>query len=339
MSREDQTDSISSSQANLSSGKPQPFPKHIMVSGQRINLHQWKAKNVRDSVLLSIFTVVMLVAIGYLIAIAIEPAAAVLFILIALVISLTQNAVAFWFSDQIALHAARARKANKEEHRYLVNITEAVAIGAGIPMPEIYVIDSPAPNAFATGRNPKHSAVAVTTGLMSILDRQELEGVIAHEIAHIKNQDILFTSMIAATVGAIIIMRDLFYRSFHYGSRGGMAPRRSSREDGGGQAQAIAYLLLILLLILGPILAMMIRYAVSRKREYVADATGAYITRNPEGLARALIKLQNYSGAKLEVSEGVRHMFFTNPAKSFNAKTAFSTHPPIEERIDRLRRM
>jgi len=327
-------------QSNLNNGKPQPLPKHIVVSGQRINLHQWKAKNVRDSVLLGIFTVVMLVAIAYLIAIAIEPAAAFLFILIALVISLTQNVGAFWFSDQIALHAARARKANKEEHRYLVNITEAVAIGAGVPMPEIYVIDSPAPNAFATGRNPKHSAVAVTTGLMSILDRQELEGVIAHEIAHIKNQDILFTSMIAATVGAIIIMRDLFYRSFHYGSRGGMAPRRSSRgEDGGGQAQAIAYLLLILLLILGPILAMMIRYAVSRKREYVADATGAYITRNPEGLARALIKLQNYSGAKLEVSEGVRHMFFTNPAKSFNAKTAFSTHPPIEERIDRLRRM
>ncbi len=327
-----------SNQTNLNSESPQKLPKHIVVSGQRINLHQWKAKNVRDSVLLGVFTVVMLVAIAYLLAIVFEPAAAVFFMLIALFISLTQNVVAFWFSDQIALHAARARKANKEEHRYLVNITEAVAIGAGVPMPEIYVIDSPAPNAFATGRNPKHSAVAVTTGLMKMLDRQELEGVIAHEIAHIKNQDILFTSMIAATVGAIIIMRDFFYRSFHYGH--GHASRRSSRgEDNGGQAQAIAYLLLILLLILGPILAMMIRYAVSRKREYVADATGAYITRNPEGLARALIKLRDYNGAKLEVSEGVRHMFFTNPAKSFNAKTAFSTHPPIEERIDRLRRM
>jgi len=339
MSRNNQSDLQANIQANLGAGKPQPLPKHIVVSGQRINLHQWKAKNVRDSFLLGIFTIAMLMAIAYLIAIAFEPAMAAFFVLIALVISLTQNVVAFWFSDQIALHAARARKANKEEHRYLVNITEAVAIGAGVPMPEIYVIDSPAPNAFATGRNPKHSAVAVTTGLMKLLDRQELEGVIAHEIAHIKNQDILFTSMVAATVGAIIIMRDLFYRSFHYGA-GHRAPRQSSRgEDGGGQAQAIAYLLLILLLILGPILAMMIRYAVSRKREYVADATGAYITRNPEGLARALIKLQNYSGAKLEVSEGVRHMFFTNPAKSFNAKTAFSTHPPIEERIDRLRRM
>jgi heat shock protein HtpX len=171
-----------------------------------------------------------------------------------------------------------------------------------------------------------------------MLDRQELEGVVAHEMAHIKNYDIRFMTMLAATVGAIIVLRDLIMHGWRYGLGGGSRRSRGSR-DGGRQAQAIAYLLLIALLILAPILTTLLRLAVSRKREYLADATGAYITRNPEGLARALEKLRDYNGPKLDVSEGVQHMFFTNPVKNLNANAMFATHPPIQERIDRLRRM
>ncbi|MGL4611067.1 MAG: M48 family metallopeptidase [Trueperaceae bacterium] len=308
------------------------------ATGQRINLLDWKAANVRSSYVLGFFVFVFFGLIGYLLSVAIDPSAAIMFVAIALGVAAFQNIVGFWFSDQIALAASGARPANKEENRYLVNITEAVAIGAGAPTPKIYVIDSSAPNAFATGRNPKNGTIAVSTGLLHMLDRQELEGVIAHEMAHIKNFDILFMTMLAATVGAIIVLRDLITHGWRYSSLG-RSERRSDRDSGGGQAQAIAYLLLIVLLILAPILTTLLRLAVSRKREYLADATGAYITRNPEGLARALEKLRDYSGQKLDVSEGVQHMFFTNPVKNLNANAMFATHPPIQERIDRLRRM
>ena len=306
------------------------------ATGERIDLLSWKASNIRSSLFLGLFVFVLLVALGYLLAIAIDPESSVVFMVVAFGVGAVQNLVAFWFSDQIALAASRARPATLEENRYLVNITEAVAIGAGVPNPKLYVIDSPAPNAFATGRNPQHGTIAVSTGLLQMLDRQELEGVIAHEMAHIKNYDIRFMSMLAATVGAIIVLRDLLYQ----GSRHTGRARRSRDSDReGGQAQAIAYVLLLVLLIFAPILATLLRLAVSRKREFLADATGAYITRNPEGLASALEKLRDYKGEKLQVSEGVQHMFFTNPVSRLNASNMFATHPPIEERIDHLRRM
>ncbi len=308
------------------------------ATGQKINLLDWKAANLRYSWLLAFFVTLLLAAIGYLLALAIDPGAALFFIIIAVAIAGVQNTIAYWFSDQFALRAARARAANTEEHRYLVNVTEAVAIGAGVPAPKIYVIDSPAPNAFATGRNPQNSAIAVSTGLMELLDRQELEGVVAHEMSHIKNYDILFMSLLAATIGAILLLRDLLLRSTRYGY-GRRGHRRGGDSKGGGQGQAIAMVLLIVLLVFAPILATLLRLAVSRRREFLADATGAYITRNPEGLARALEKLKNYQGEKLQVSEGVQHMFFTNPVKGLNASNLLATHPPLEERINRLRRM
>jgi heat shock protein HtpX len=325
----------------MDTNSPQQLPNVITdnVTGQRISLLDWKAANVRSSYILGFFVFVFFALIGYLLSVAIDPSAAILFVGIALVIAAFQNVVGFWFSDQIALAASGARPATLEENRYLVNITEAVAIGAGVPAPKIYVIDSPAPNAFATGRNPKHGTIAVSKGLLEMLDRQELEGVVAHEMSHIKNYDILFMTMLAATVGAIIVLRDLIMHGWRYGGLGGGSRRSRDSRDGGGQAQAIAYLLLIVLLILAPILTTLLRLAVSRKREFLADATGAYITRNPEGLARALEKLRDYGGPKLDVSEGVQHMFFTNPVKNLNANAMFATHPPIQERIDRLRRM
>lgn len=304
------------------------------ATGQRISLLDWQASNRRASWLLSLFMIGLLVAIGYLAALAFDPGGAIFFIGVAAALAVTQSAAAYWFSDKMVLAAAGARPATAQEHRYLVNVTEAVAIGAGVPAPKLYVIDSPVPNAFATGRDPQRGAIAVTSGLIKLLDRQELEGVVAHEMAHIKNYDIRLMSMLAATLGAIFLLRELVLRF------GGLGGRRSSGGGkGAGQAKVVALILLVVLLILAPILATLLRLAVSRRREFLADATGAYITRNPEGLARALEKLRGFKGGKLEVSEGVRHMFFINPVLSLNASTLFATHPPIEERINRLRRM
>src|SRR5690606_17625708 len=189
--------------------------------------------------------------------------------------------------------------------------------------------------------DPEHSSIAVTRGMLQLLDRQELEGVIAHEMAHIRNYDIRFMSMLVATLGAILVLRDLVGRWTFLGGIGSGSGRRRSSDRGGdgSRGQGIMTLLLIVLLVLAPILATLLRLAVSRRREYLADATGAYITRNPEGLANALEKLRAYRGPHLEVSEGVKHMFFVNPTVGQNNVDAFATHPPIEERIKRLRRM
>ncbi len=311
------------------------------ATGRRISLLDWQATNRRMSWALGLVMVALLGAIGYLLAQVTNPDSAVFFVSLAGVLGAGQTVVAFWFGDQLALGAAGARPATKDEHRYLVNVTEAVAIGAGVPTPKLYVIDSPAPNAFATGRDPQHASIAVTRGMIDMLDRQELEGVVAHEMSHIKNYDIRFMSMLAATVGAIVILRDLVLRWFQFGAFGGGRGRRSSGGDrgGGNRGQGIMVVLLIVLLVLGPILATMLRLAVSRRREFLADATGAYITRNPDGLASALQKLAAYQGEGLQVSEGVRHMFIVNPLARHNAVDLLATHPPIEERIERLHRM
>lgn len=294
---------------------------------------------MRGSWFLALFTMALLVATGYLLAQVTDPSAAVFFVGMGLLIGVGQAVAGFWFSDKIALAASGARPATVEEHRYLVNVSEAVAIGAGVPMPKVYVIDSPAPNAFATGRDPQHSTIAVTTGLLQLLDRQELEGVVAHEMAHIRNYDIRFMSMLVATLGALLVLRDLVLRWSFFGGFGGSSRRSSRRDSSGGKGQGIAMILLLVLLVLGPILGALARMAVSRKREYLADAAGAFITRNPEGVARALEKLANYHGQPLEVSEGVRSLFFVNPQMNLNAVGLMATHPPIDERIRRLRSM
>lgn len=301
------------------------------VTGRRISLLDTQAANRRASWLLFLALAGILAGIGYLTAWAVDPAAAAWFVGVALLVAGVQSAVAWGFSDRIALAAAGARRASRQEQRALVNVTEAVAIGAGVPAPRVFVIDDSAPNAFATGRDPSKAAIAVTTGLLEILDREELEGVVAHEMAHVRNYDIRFMSLLAATVGAIVLLRDVMWRWARFGRR------RSS--GGGGRGQALAIVVLVAVLVLAPVLAALVRFAVSRRREYLADATGAYITRNPEGLARALEKLRDYRGEPLDVGEGVRHMFIVNRATDARAAGLWSTHPPIQERIDRLRRM
>lgn len=299
------------------------------TTGRRISLLDTQAANRRASWALFLALAALLAGAAYAAARAFDPAAAAWFVGIALVVAGVQSAVAWSMSDRIALAAAGARRASRKEERTLVGLAEAVALGAGVPAPRVFVIDDPAPNAFATGRDPSRAAIAVTTGLLELLDREELEGVVAHEMAHVRNYDIRFMSLLATTVGAIVLLRDVLWHTMRFGRRGA----------GRGGGQAVALVVLLAVLVVAPILAALLRLAVSRRREYLADATGAYITRNPEGLARALEKLRDAGGRDLDVSEGMRHMFIVNRARGAGAGGAWSTHPPIQERIDRLRRM
>lgn len=303
------------------------------TTGRRISLLDTQAANRRASWALFLLLAALLASIGYLAALAFDASAAFTFVGIALAVAAAQSVIAWRFSDSMTLAAAGARRASREEQRTLVNLSEAVAIGAGVPPPRIFVVDAAAPNAFATGRDPQHAAIAVTSGLLDLLDREELEGVIAHEMAHIRNLDVRFMSFLAATVGAIVLLRDVMWRWARFG-------RRRTAGGAGGRAQLVAVVALVVLMVVAPLLAMLVRLAVSRRREYLADATGAYITRNPEGLARALSKLRDYRGAPLTVSEGLRHMFIVHPLRPATRRpNVWATHPPIDDRIDRLRRM
>jgi len=214
----------------------------------------------------------------------------------------------------------------------LHNVVEEVSIAAGIPKPKVYITPSPAPNAFATGRNPQNASVSVSTGLLEIMNRQELQGVIAHEIAHIRNYDMLLMTVVAAIGGMIILLRDFFLRSLLWGGR-----RRNNRR-GGGQAGAILVIIGLILAIIAPIFVALIRAAISRQREYLADASGAYITRYPQGLAEALVKLRDAYKPLKRASQSNAHLFISSPFGKDRTNVAglFSTHPPLEQRIERL---
>jgi heat shock protein HtpX len=248
---------------------------------------------------------------------------------IALLFSIVMNIAGFWFSDKIAIASARAVLASGPEYLELNRIVENLAITAGLPKPKVYIIPDNAPNAFATGRNKNHASLAVTVGLLNMLERNELEGVIAHELAHIGNRDILLQSMVVVLVGFISIAADFFLRSMFWG--GGR-----DREDRGSNVLAIVGIVLI---ILSPIIAQLIQLAISRKREFLADASGALLTRYPEGLASALRKISSYSQPMVHASDATAHMYISNP---FGSKVKnglhklFMTHPPAEDRIKAL---
>jgi heat shock protein HtpX len=256
---------------------------------------------------------------------------------IALVLAGLMSIGSYYYSDKIVLATSGASEIKKSDNPELFHIVENLCIGDGLPMPKIYIINDPSPNAFATGRDPKHAIVCVTSGILAILDKSELEGVIAHELSHVKNFDIRLMGIVAVLVGFIAIAANLFMNQLWWGGFG------RSRDDRNNGAQSIFLIIGIILAILSPIAATLIQLAVSRKREFLADASGALLTRYPEGLASALEKLAKDPHTLKSASNATAHLFIVNPFKGKETKqwftSLFDTHPPIEERIKVLHSM
>lgn len=253
---------------------------------------------------------------------------------IAVVISAIQALVSYYYSDKIALAVSQARPVEKRDAPQLYRMVENLAITAGLPQPKIHIIDDTAINAFATGRDPKHASIAVTRGALERLKNEELEGVLAHELSHVGNYDIRVSTIAVVLVGIIALVSDMFMRTLWFG--GG---RR--RDEGTSQIQGILMIAALALAVLAPIIATLIQLAVSRKREYLADASGALLTRYPEGLARALAKI-GADREPLEVAnKATSHLYIANPLKDYAGRinSLFSTHPPLDDRIRRLRTM
>lgn len=247
---------------------------------------------------------------------------------IAVIFAVFMNVFSYWYSDKIVVRLSGAKKVQKSDNPELWNVLENLSITAGLPMPALYIIEDRVPNAFATGRNPENSAVAVTTGLMDILDRSELEGVMAHELSHIGNRDMLVSTVAVVLVGFVAILSDIFLRAQFFGG---------GRDRQGGGVVVIVGLVLA---ILAPIAAMLIQLAISRKREFLADSSGAMLTRYPEGLASALGKISSHSGEMRRASNATAHLYISNPfgkKGSSGMHRLFQTHPPMEERIKALR--
>ena len=241
----------------------------------------------------------------------------------ALMFAILMNGFSYWFSDKIALSMTRSQPVSRQEHPELYAMVEKLSERAGLPVPRVYISDSYQPNAFATGRNPQNAAVSVTTGLLQLLNREELEGVIAHELAHIKNRDVLISTVAAVMAGVITMLAQWAQWALLFGSS-------NDEEEGGGLAS-------LPLIILGPIAAMLVQMAVSRSREYLADSTGAQIAGNPNGLASALLKLERGSSMiPMKVNPAASHLFIVNPLNGQRLVSLFSTHPPIQERVKRL---
>jgi heat shock protein HtpX len=260
-----------------------------------------------------------------------------LILVIAVVLSVAMSFTGYWYSDKIVLKMARAKNIEKKDNPELYRVVENLCITAGLPLPRIFVINESQPNAFATGRDAKHAVVAVTRGLLEKLDRQELEGVIAHELSHIGNRDMFLQTVIVVLVGVVALLSNLFLRISFFGGMG----RRDSRDS--GNLGMILLILGIVAAILAPIAAMLIRMAISRKREFLADASGALLTRYPEGLAMALEKISADSSPMRTANTSTAHLFISSPFKGKQSQNwltkLFMTHPPVEERLKALRGM
>ncbi|MEK7213013.1 MAG: M48 family metallopeptidase [Patescibacteria group bacterium] len=289
------------------------------------------ASNKRNSVLLITVFIVLIIALGYIFD-QIYGQGSYGGVVLAVLFSLGMTSVSYFAGDKIALATSGAKLMEHDANKYVYHLVENLCITAGLPAPKIYLIEDASINAFATGRKPELSSIAITRGAIDKLTNEELEGVIAHELSHVQNYDIRFMTLVAVMVGAIAIMSDIFMRTRIFGGR------RSNDREGGGQLGLILLIVGIILAILSPLIAELIKLAISRRREYLADASGSLLTRYPEGLASALEKIAMENQPLRTASKATAHLFIASPfgsGKKF--ANLFSTHPPIEERIKRLR--
>jgi heat shock protein HtpX len=256
---------------------------------------------------------------------------------VAMVISLLISVAGFFGGADLVLSISGAKEISHDDDPQLFNIVEELSIAAGLPMPKVYLIIDPAPNAFATGRDPKHAVIAVTAGLRGKLNRDELQGVIAHEMSHIRNYDIRYSMLVAVMVGTIVMLADFFLRSLWFGG-GSRRSDRDDRDNKGGGAQVVFMIIAIVLAILAPILARLIQMAVSRHREYLADASSVELTRNPLGLAHALQKIAADPDPLASANRGTQHLYIVNPLRKAGdwSSDLMATHPPIDDRVNRL---
>ena len=301
-------------------------------------MYEQIASNKRKTVLLLFLAFVLLAAIGYAIGlIYAQPWVGLGF---AVILAIVLQLGSYFGGDRLVLASTRARPVTPEQEPRLHNIVEGLAIAAGVPKPAVYVVPEQAPNAFATGRDPEHSSIAVTQGLLDMMDRVELEGVIGHEMSHVVDRDILYGTIVATVIGAIVLLSEFFMRSWWWGGFGG---RRGDRE-GGGAVELVVFAVGFALLILAPLFGQLIQLAVSRNREYLADAQGAMLTRYPPGLIGALQKIQAAPHAMRSANNATAHLWLDQPSRVPGERTGtmerlFSTHPPIAERIKRLQEM
>lgn len=298
---------------------------------ERRSFHDEQSRNKRDSILLAMVVSAVLFALIVSISYIWDPTSVYIMVPIGVIITFIYTWSSYQYGDRVVLMSTNAQKAEGSRYIYLNDTVEGLAIAAGIPKPDVYVMPSRELNAYATGKNPEHASVAVTQGLLDTLDRQELEGVIAHEISHIKNRDVQFMTLVAVLVGLAGILSHMILRSYWWGGRG-------KRDRDRGQLGLIIIVVGFLLAIFAPILTRLVQLAVSRRREFMADASAAELTRYPDGLADALEKIGKLNSGNMKVSESVSHLFISDPNKSA-LDAVYSTHPPIEERVQRLREM
>ena len=300
-------------------------------STKHMTLYTHAESNIRKTWIYLSFFFVLIIGVGWLISYYMRSPA---ILWLAVIFSVFMSFLSYWYSDKIVLALSKAKPIEKKDNPELYRVVENLCITAGLPLPKIYILNEQQPNAFATGRNPKHAVVAVTRGLLEKLDRTELEGVIADELSHIGNRDMLLQAMIVVLVGIVAIMTDFFFRmSFRGGFRG--------RDSKGGGAQSIMLIISLALAILAPIFAQLIKLAISRRREFLADASGALLTRYPEGLARALEKISADPNNLRVASDATSHLYIASPFRGQESVSwlhrLFMTHPPIEKRIKALR--
>ena len=297
------------------------------------------AANRRNSFLLVLVIVALLALLGFTIGYGTTgvPEGGLGWLGIFGIVAIISSLVGYFSGDRVVLAASKARPATEAEAPQLLNVVRELTLSAGIPMPSVYLIDDTALNAFATGRDPGHASIAVTTGLVERLDREELQGVIGHELSHVRNLDIRYAMLVGVLVGTIALLADVFLRMTFWGGFG----RRSSSSDrgGGGGLQALVFIVAIVLAILAPFFGRLVQLAVSRQREYLADASSVELTRNPHGLQRALAVLADDREVLEVANRATQHLYFRNPIRKFEdrSKGLFSTHPPILNRINRLR--